>query len=484
MKIESLKKLVESQTADYCDNPEVAVSDSVHDAIVMAITEEEPAYVPPVSGKAVKYTISHPVEMPNIKKLYYKWQTADEPFYYAHMEIVYRYIQPKIDGVAVELYYRNGSLVSASTRGDGLYGAPVDISAMKNTPLTIPEKREVVVYGDAAISLHEWKKRKLTTPVRAITAGIILKGDNEAARELGMKFHAHSVKFLYEDTTGLDCAGFEIVPTVIKDLLDGQVVDFVNTGSLKGMEALEETLDAPLDGFVLKDHHGKPVKAVKFNKGNKVCEVKKAIVTNTYAGKLSVKLVLEEPIVMENIRITTVNVGVIHASEMYAYKTVVVSVAGGSIATAMPVATAEEKLYAECRYCNGELERTEHYFCTNEGCRSIQRSFISNALVRWGSLIGVRGDVAINRLISVLIANNYPLVPVSLFLIDPDKLKDPARPLLEIMPSRLKGAFNRETLEKILLPDLTPKRYDMVRKLFTQKVIDDSKRIIDEYSTK
>ena len=42
-------------------------------------------------AKLLNTTISHPVEMPNIEAFIIKWQTADEPFYYAHMEIVYRH---------------------------------------------------------------------------------------------------------------------------------------------------------------------------------------------------------------------------------------------------------------------------------------------------------------------------------------------------------------------------------------------------------
>ena len=31
-------------------------------------------------------------------------------------------LQPKIDGIAIELVYQDGKLVSASTRGDGMMG--------------------------------------------------------------------------------------------------------------------------------------------------------------------------------------------------------------------------------------------------------------------------------------------------------------------------------------------------------------------------
>jgi len=62
-------------------------------------------------------------------------------------------VEPKIDGVSLELTYRDGVLVLASTRGDGTTGEDVTHNArtIRAIPLSIDEKAEVVVRGEAYI---------------------------------------------------------------------------------------------------------------------------------------------------------------------------------------------------------------------------------------------------------------------------------------------------------------------------------------------
>ncbi len=62
-------------------------------------------------------------------------------------------VEPKIDGVSLELTYRGGALVLASTRGDGLTGEDVTHNArtIRAIPLAIAQSREVVVRGEAYI---------------------------------------------------------------------------------------------------------------------------------------------------------------------------------------------------------------------------------------------------------------------------------------------------------------------------------------------
>ena len=67
-------------------------------------------------------------------------------------------IEPKIDGVAVSLFYENGALQYAATRGDGVTGD--DITQNARTIRTIPRK----LHGHAparlevrrGVSAQEW----------------------------------------------------------------------------------------------------------------------------------------------------------------------------------------------------------------------------------------------------------------------------------------------------------------------------------------
>ncbi len=58
-------------------------------------------------------------------------------------------VEPKLDGVAVELIYRDGELVTGSTRGDGVTGEDVthNLKTVRAIPLKLP--------GEAAVSLLE-----------------------------------------------------------------------------------------------------------------------------------------------------------------------------------------------------------------------------------------------------------------------------------------------------------------------------------------
>jgi DNA ligase (NAD+) len=62
-------------------------------------------------------------------------------------------VEPKLDGASIEITYREGVLVLASTRGDGAVGEDVteNIRTVRTVPLRIPEPGEVVVRGEVFI---------------------------------------------------------------------------------------------------------------------------------------------------------------------------------------------------------------------------------------------------------------------------------------------------------------------------------------------
>jgi DNA ligase (NAD+) len=63
-------------------------------------------------------------------------------------------VEPKIDGVSLELTYRGGALALATTRGDGTVGEDVTENArtVKMIPLSVKEKGELVVRGEVFIN--------------------------------------------------------------------------------------------------------------------------------------------------------------------------------------------------------------------------------------------------------------------------------------------------------------------------------------------
>ena len=55
-------------------------------------------------------------------------------------------VQPKCDGISLEIVYKNGELIEAITRGDGITGDVItqNVVKMKNLPLSLPDRKSVV----------------------------------------------------------------------------------------------------------------------------------------------------------------------------------------------------------------------------------------------------------------------------------------------------------------------------------------------------
>lgn len=69
-------------------------------------------------------------------------------------------VEFKIDGLSVGITYENGEFKSAATRGNGIIGEDISKNAMtiKNVPLKIDDKREIIVRGEVYISKENFEK--------------------------------------------------------------------------------------------------------------------------------------------------------------------------------------------------------------------------------------------------------------------------------------------------------------------------------------
>jgi DNA ligase (NAD+) len=69
-------------------------------------------------------------------------------------------LEPKIDGLALSLIYKNGQLIQAITRGDGYEGEDVTQNAkmISGIPKTIQETKNLEVRGEVFLTLTDFKK--------------------------------------------------------------------------------------------------------------------------------------------------------------------------------------------------------------------------------------------------------------------------------------------------------------------------------------
>ena len=69
--------------------------------------------------------------------------------------------EPKIDGISINLYYKNGKLISASTRGDGKIGENVtnNILTIKDIPTTLSGiniPKEIEIRGEIFLTKNDF----------------------------------------------------------------------------------------------------------------------------------------------------------------------------------------------------------------------------------------------------------------------------------------------------------------------------------------
>ncbi len=90
-------------------------------------------------------------------------------------------LQPKIDGIAVELVYNKGKLVAASTRGDGEQGRDI-LRYLRYTPLIplqLNTQHKVILHGELFVRLDEVSSTLLAqfSSARHMVAGLVSRVD-------------------------------------------------------------------------------------------------------------------------------------------------------------------------------------------------------------------------------------------------------------------------------------------------------------------
>ncbi|MDO4833565.1 MAG: NAD-dependent DNA ligase LigA [Bacillota bacterium] len=104
----------------------------------------------------------------------------------------------KLDGLTVVLTYEGGSLVKAVTRGDGITGEVITANArtFENIPLTIPEKGQVVIRGEAVISYGDFERINTDGSYknpRNLCSGSVRQLNSEVTAARHVRFYAFSL---------------------------------------------------------------------------------------------------------------------------------------------------------------------------------------------------------------------------------------------------------------------------------------------------
>lgn len=114
-------------------------------------------------------------------------------------------VQSKFDGLALELVYRQGKLISASTRGDGFIGEDVlkNVLTITSIPKEIPIQKETIVYGEVLMFKEVFDQlnqerlangEKLFSNPRNAAAGSLRQLDPEITRQRQLQFIPYTIE--------------------------------------------------------------------------------------------------------------------------------------------------------------------------------------------------------------------------------------------------------------------------------------------------
>ena len=150
--VQEIEALLRAAQKEY-DAGTPKMSDQLFDGLVESLREFNPAspVLAELGVPVTSKTIKHPVPMLSLSKI----KSADDARKWIYKHRAEILVQPKYDGVALELCYRAGALVSACLRGDSIYGDNVTLAArlLSGVPAQIKLKATTYVRGEAVMKL-------------------------------------------------------------------------------------------------------------------------------------------------------------------------------------------------------------------------------------------------------------------------------------------------------------------------------------------
>ena len=218
-RLEKLRKLIDDYRYNYHVLDKSIMSEAAADSLkheLAMIEEEYPELITPdsptqrVAGRALDKFVKVPHEKRMISLMDVFSREEVEEWIRRNEKLVPGgaleefFTDIKMDGLACALKYRDGILVQAVTRGDGLVGEDVtqNVRTIENIPLKIDEMGEVEVRGEIIIFKKDFeiiqeKQRKageaeFANP-RNLAAGSIRQLDPKVAASRPLKFMAYDL---------------------------------------------------------------------------------------------------------------------------------------------------------------------------------------------------------------------------------------------------------------------------------------------------
>ncbi len=315
----------------------------------------------------------------------------------------------KIDGLSVSLLYKEGILVRAATRGDGVVGEDITHNAktIKSIPLSLKEKIDIEVRGEIFMSKETLEKlnreriknnEKPLQNTRNAAAGSIRQLDSKIAakrsldsyiyhlpnpEDYGIKTHMEALDFMKN-------LGFKTNPNnrLVNNI--NEVLEFISEKT-----DTRDKLPYDIDGIVIKVNsfeyqnklgftakYPKWATAYKFPAEEVLTKLRDIIFTVGRTGQITPNAVLDPVIVMGSTisRATLHNEDYVIEKDLHIGDIVSIRKAGDVIPEVVEVKkdrrTGLEKKFVmidKCPICNSKLVKKGDqvdYYCINDHCPS------------------------------------------------------------------------------------------------------------------
>jgi DNA ligase (NAD+) len=358
----------------------------------------------------------------------------------------------KIDGIAVELIYENGHLVTGSTRGDGFVGENVtqNLKTVKSIPLTlIPRKGEsspsrLEVRGEVYLPLKAFQElnvrrersgESLFANPRNAAAGSLRQLDSSitARRPLDIfchgigQFTGAAIASQWELLDTLQGWGFKVNPNRRQCKNIDEVFDYY-----REMDDLREKLPYEIDGVVIKVNSFRLQEALgtiarsprwalafKFKPKQATTKILDIVVNVGRTGALTPTAVLE-PVRVGGVTVSSAtlhNQDEVDRKDVRIGDTVVVQRAGDVIPEVVRVIpekrTGKEKKFRlpdQCPVCGSEVDRPEGEAvarCTGIACPAKLKETIFHFASRDAMNIDGLGEKIIEQLVDKDLIKDY-----------------------------------------------------------------------------
>ncbi|MDO5441515.1 MAG: NAD-dependent DNA ligase LigA [Bacillota bacterium] len=349
-------------------------------------------------------------------------------------------VEKKIDGLTLVLRYKNGELVEAITRGDGVIGEGVfeNALAIRSIPKTIPEKLPYLeVRGECYMSTESFEaankkqlKRgeKIYQNRRNSAAGTLRQLDPKIVAERGLDIFIFNMEVCegkhftshIETLEWLSSMGFATSPNLTK----AQTADEV-WAAIEDIGNTRWDLNFAIDGAVVKvDNLDDRIKlgmtskvprwavAYKYPPEQKETVVEDIIVQVGRTGRMTPLAILKPIRLAETTvsRVTLNNQDYIDEKDVRVGDTIIMQKAGDIIPEMLrvvkekrPANTIAYKMPDRCPVCGAKAEREEggvHLHCTGDSCPAKDNRAMSYFISKDAMNMDGFGPAAIESLIS------------------------------------------------------------------------------------